>query len=42
MTKFSEIIFRFKEKEFDLTTVTASLAEIDVFIATINTRKAAL
>lgn len=30
------------EKELDLTTVTANLAEIDVFITAINTRKAAL
>ena len=30
------------EKELDLTTVTANLVEIDVFIAAINTRKAAL
>jgi hypothetical protein len=30
------------EKELDLTTVTANLAEMDVFITAINTRKAAL
>jgi hypothetical protein len=30
------------EKELDLTTVTSNLAEIDVFIAAITTRKAAL
>ena len=40
--KESYAIVALLEKEVDLTTLTASLAEIDVFISAINTRKATL